>query len=329
MKNRYMLLLLSVISTVVYAMENKSVVDYKAVHQQLRGFFKSYAIKQLKKYEEEDTIDMNELIKVGDTVTKSKDVTAQLLHSDIKNEHDNRFIHIAVQKKDLTRVEWLLMKGDKNYVYINAAQEYPIDICIKQLQPKDSNDQSEQSMIDSSPKSRQIFDLLISHIAKLSDYDEFKILCLKKIVALKLKHKRCKSNFLIEKELLQSLVPGTLDQQLLVLSTIYKETVDDTDGSTLTHILVEQENPDELYELAKDDQISWMKNAKGRTASDIALARFLEAVEKIAVVGADEESMNKRGCCLYILMHCLRNIDKKKGIAVTPLGNCCDKHVLQ
>ncbi|HLW72829.1 MAG TPA: hypothetical protein VKR54_02160 [Candidatus Babeliales bacterium] len=322
MKSTHVVSLFLVISTAIHAMENNQLVDYKAIHQLLRDDYKNYAINRLKEYKKSDSLDMNQLIEVGNIMTKSKDVIQQLLHWDIKDEDKNCFIHIATKKSDVPLVEWLLMQGDKNCVYVNADQEYPLDICIKQLLP---------TVIDSGTKSRQIFDLMVPHIAKLSEYDEFKQLCLKKIIALHLKHKRCNSNFAIDKELLQSLVPKTLlEQQPPILSIIYKETIDETDGSTLSHILVEQENPDELYELAKADQISWLKNNNGLTSFDIAAARFREAIQDIALVGANAESITKRGCCLYILMHYLRNAEIKNGtIDVQNLGHCCTKHVLQ
>ena len=331
MKSTHVLSFLLVTSTVAKAMENNQLVNYRAIHQSLRDDYKNYAINRLKEYKKSDSIDMNELIEVGNTMTKSKDVIQQLLHWDIKDEDQNCFMHIATKKSDVPLVEWLFLQGDKNFVYVNADQEYPLDICIKQLLP---------TVIDSGTKSRQIFNLMVPHIAKLSKYDKFKQLCLKKIIALQLKHKRCNSNFAIDKELLQSLVPqALLAQQPSVLSLIYKETIDETDGSTLSHILVEQENPDELYELAKADQISWLKNKNGFNSFDIAAERFREAIQDIALVGANAESITKRGCCLYILMHYLRNAEIKKydskqglfygDLSVQDFGNCCEKHVLK
>lgn len=321
MKNRYMLSLLLVISTVVYAMEN-NLPNYSEYHQRLRGMYKNCVITAVKKYAESGTIDMDALIKVGNMVTKAQDVTAQLLHPDIKDEHDNRLIHFATQKKDLALVSWLITEHhDKNYVYVNKDQKYPLDICIEQLQP---------NVIDSNSNSRQIFDLMLSDIAQLpSDHDDFKKICLEKIFTLKLNHKRGKKDFVIEEELLQSLAGGTLEQKSSILALIYQKTVDGTDGNTLTHMLVEQENPDELYELAKAGQLSWLPNKKGLTASDIALKKSLEAIENIALVGSGAESLDQRQCCLFILMHYLRDLDRKKGVAVTPLGNCCSKHVFQ
>jgi hypothetical protein len=322
MKNTHVLSLLLVTSATIHAMENNQLVDYRAIHQQLRDDYKNYAINRLKEYKKSDSIDMNQLIEVGNLMTKSKDVTEQLLHWDIKDEDKNCFMHIATKKSDVPLIEWLCVQGDKNCVYVNADQEYPLDICIKQLLP---------TVIDSGAKSRQIFDLMVPHIAKLSEYGEFKQLCLKKIIALQLKHKRCNSNFAIDKELLQLLASQTLlAQQPSVLSIIYKETIDETDGSTLSHILVEQENPDELYELAKADQISWLKNNNGLNSFDIAAARFREAIQDITLVGTNSESITKRGCCLYILMHYLRNAEIKNGAAnIQDLGNCCEKHVLK
>ena len=262
MKSTHVLSFLLVTSTAIHAMENNQLIDYRAIHKSLRDDYKNYATNRLKEYKKNDSIDMNELIEVGNIMTKSKDVIQQLLHRDIKDEYEDCFIHIATRKSDMPLVEWLCVQGDKNCVYVNADQEYPLDICIKQLLP---------TAIDSGTKSRQIFDLMVPHIVKLSEYDDFKQLCLKKIITLQLKHKRCKSNFAINEELLQSLVPQALHaQRRSVLSTIYKETIDETDGSTLSHILVEQENPDELYELAKADQISWLKNNNGLNPFDIA-----------------------------------------------------------
>ncbi len=326
MQNKIILSLLLATSTALYAMENNQPpVDYRAMHQSLRNDYKQYVINQLKAYKTSDSIDMNELITVGNIMTKSKDVVQQLLHWDIKDEDRNCFIHIAVKKSDISLVEWLFMHGDKNCVYINSDQEYPLDLCIKQLLP---------TAIDSGSKSRQIFDLLVPHIAKQPvDYDEFKQLCLKKIIGLQLAHRKVNSNFVIDKELLQSLVPQVLlTQQPSVLSVLYKETIDETDGNTLSHILVEQENPDELYELAKADQISWIKNKNGLNAFDIAGTKFRDAIDDIAFVGVNNvaESISKKGCCLYILMHYLRNLEIKNGaVDVAELNPCCDKHILQ
>lgn len=337
MKNRNVLSLLLVTSTALYAMENNP-SDYKAVHENLRTMYKNYVTKQLKGYKESGKIDMNELLEAGKTITRSKDVTQQLLHRDIQDENNNSFIHIATEKKDIATVAWLLVQGDKNFTYMNAGQQYPLDICIKQLLPLSADASGEFLATDSSAdschiiKSRQIFDVMVSHITRLSESEGFKKTCLKKIIELQLKHKRCRSNFAMDNELLQSLVSQEpLAQQPSILSSIYKEAVDDTDGSTLSYILVEQENPDELYELAQADQISWIKNKKdGRNSFDLAKEKFFKAIKEIGLAIEDKELIERTGCCLYILMHCLRNEDIKNGAANVPyLGNCCDKHVLK
>lgn len=331
MKNTHVLSLLLVASTAAYAMENNqpqlTIAEVMNIHKTLRNDFTNYSIGRLKEYDKSNSIDMNELINVGNIMTRSKDVVQQLLHWDVKNENKDCFIHLATKKSDVALVEWLFMNGDKNCVYVNADQEYPLDICIKQLLP---------NTIDTGGKSRHIFDLMVPYIAtKLSDanYDEFRGLCIKKIVALQFKHKRCKSNFVVDNQLLQSLAPkACLDKQPSFLSKMYQETIDETDGSTLSHVLVEQEDPDALYELAKVDQISWIKNHLGLSSFDVAAARFREAIKDIALVNADDASIKKRGCCLYILMHHARNAEIKNGAQnVQALGQCCDgdKHLLQ
>ena len=152
---------------------------------------------------------MNQLLHVGKLMTQSPDVVQQLLHWDIKDEDKNCFIHLATKKSDVTLVEWLFMQGDKNCVYVNEDQEYPLDICIKQLLP---------NTIDSGAQSRKIFDIMVPHIAKQSaEYDDFKMVCLKKIVTLQFKHKRSKSDFVVDNQLLLVRVLQSQQKSLLPL----------------------------------------------------------------------------------------------------------------
>ncbi len=324
MKSTFVVSLLLLTITAINAMENNQPIDYKAIHQLLRSEYKQYVTNRLKEYKKNDSIDMNKLIEVGLIMTKSTDVIEQLLDEDVKDENDNRFIHIATKKADVDLVRWLLRNGDKNCMCVNADQEYSIDLCIKQLLP---------AVIDTGAKSRQIFDLMIPYVAQFpEEYDSFKHRCLKKIITLQLKHTRYNNNgFPVNKELLQSLVPQLfLEHQPPMLSLLYKETVDDTDGNALSHILVEQENPDALYELAKTHQISWVKNKNEHNVFDMAAIRFREAIKDIDLVGSNAESITRRGCCLYILMHYLRNEEIKNGATnVEAIGTCCEKHILQ
>lgn len=325
MKNKSIVLFLLLMNTPFHAMENNPKIDYKIIHRLLRDDYQRHAINRLIEYNKKDTLDMSQLIEDGTRITGTPDAIEQLLHPNIKDENDNRFIHIAIQKADINLIEWLLNQGDINCIYMNTKQEYPLDICIKQLLP---------TVIDTGEKARQIFDLLIRYIAALSEeHDSFKYRCLKKIIALQLKHKRHNNtHFPVDEELLQSLVPRIQrTQQPSALSLLYIETTDNIDGNTWSHILVEQENPDALYELALNNQISWGENNNKHTALDIAAMRFREAVQGMGMINANKESFDKRKCCLFILSHYFRNIDIKNGAKnVELIGICCtDKHLFQ
>lgn len=323
MENKSVVLFLILMNTSLYAMEQNPQINYKKAYQEIKEDFYTVASDQLITYEKKGAINISELIEYNMSITGSIDIIKQLL-LDIKYEYDNHITHIAIKYADVDLIQCLLKHGIINCIHMNTKEEYPLDICIKQLLP---------TVMDTGERARQIFDFLIPHIATLPEkYDPFKYRCLKKIIALQLNHKKHNNDFFVDENLLQILVPQQLrTQPTPTLFLLRKEIVDDVDGNTWSHILVEQENADTLYELGLMNQISWRKNKHGHTVFDIATRRFQEAIKSIGVVGADEESFNRRKCCFFVISNCLRNIDIKNGTPnVEPIYLCCkNKHKFQ
>jgi hypothetical protein len=244
MKNKFFLSSLLIMNVTIYTMEDfSSEALCKIASQALETEYTKYAINKLEEYKKNGHIDMNELVEMGHLITRPNNPTKQLLHQNIKDQNQNHFIHIATEKSDTSTVDWLFKNDDQNFIHMNAHREYPIDVCIKQLSPSAFNSNA-----------RPIFDLIVRHTAKLSEskHDDFKQLCLKKIIKLQLDYAKCGQNFIVDEELLQSLIPKTvLAQQPSFLSMMYQE-ITDEDGNTLSSIIAKRQ----LENLQK--KINWL-----------------------------------------------------------------------
>src|SRR5213075_792181 len=91
-------------------------------------------------------------------------------------------------------------------------------------------------------------------------------------------------------------------QEQLLLSTIYQQ-ISDASGNTFTHVLVEQELSDELFEWIKQERVSFAQNKKELTPLDIALAKFRHFTQNVALIDSDKSSFEKRKCCLFMLLN--------------------------
>lgn len=293
-----------------------AISDWEVVHNGLENHYREYVRKQLIKYKT-DTIDIDEIINVGYKITKRVDVLPLVFDSQVRDEKWNRFIHIAVNKKDVAMVEWLL-KNDANHkgmtdewFYRNKYGSNAFDLCMKHFSPEILSDPNIQS------NARQIFDMFIQKITERCSHI-IKRQCLAIIIAKQLKYKKCNINFIFNNALFESLKPD--------FSTMYKN-AKDLDGNTFGHLLVEQENPDELYEWLKQERISFKKNSAGLTPLDLAAQRFNLLIQNIEEINTDTECFKKNSCCLYILLNYLKRKELKKE-DTSDFTQCCDKHVL-
>ena len=263
MKNRYVLSFLLISGVVLHAMENKQnngnasqsvqlvLPDWKSMHNRLEDDYQGYLKNRLKEYKKTYIIttswNMDELVKVGEVITKQDAATLKSVIYTTRDEEDNVFLHYAVEKNDESTVQWILSSRQDDYSLEKRKDgQTPFDLCIKKLLPE--VDEEKKVTV------RKIFDMMLAHIAQYTTSGNQKSSCLSQIIDLQLKYIRVGTEFIVEQDLLQKLVPNNSE---LSLSNYYQKAQDEK-GFTFAHALVE--DPDKLFELIKKNYVSFAKD---------------------------------------------------------------------
>lgn len=329
MKSIHALLILIFFGVSSHAMEHGKQIeilpDYKKAHNLLLNDYKNYLKNQLEIYKKAD-VNMDTLVAMSHKMTKGSYQKEIVYARDDQYDH---FIHIAINKQDLSTVQWLYAFDGGIYPnFSNSGGKSPLCLCIDQLSPVNGIQGGKNVA------ARQIFDVTLEALGKNKKvagayvaFSKYKEMCLKNIIALQLKYKKNLYDFVVAPESLASLVSRCRRNQLTVpafISTFYKAAIDESNGDTFTHILVAQNNPDELFEWLKQERGSFEKNKSGLTPLDVALEKCRHFTQDVSRINADKDSYDKLSCCVFILLNYIR---LKKGTPDNTFGTCCDRHV--
>jgi len=328
----YIASLLISIGTSLHAMKENQIIptalpdykEYTAVWSSLCIDYKKYVASQLETYKTTDTVDMPKLDAMKKIMTNhtANDIVKGI--DDVHDDHKNTFLHIAVEKRDGATVKWLCRRTKLINVlhYVNRDRKTPLDLCVDQLLPEIDNTNNIKAQSQS-----MLADILygIRFIPNGPFYKPFRNRCQKTLINLHLQYKKnTKNNFLCPTTIsqLQSLIRYPDTQSCI--TEYYQEATDTATGNTFTHVLVEQERADELFDWIKQKRLSLVANKTGLTPLDIALAQFRIFTQNFMLIDEDKSSFENRRCCLFILLNHLKIKDQQSETA--HFDYCCDKH---
>ena len=327
MKNLpYALLLLYILFTSItlHCMRNQPIepwqdINYKTIEQNLDNKYKSYLTNRLIQYKNVNfTVnDRKEIQTMRLTITGNNNpfILADYLDS-IVDDKQNNFLHIAIEKRDLEVLRWLI-DDVKHLPYTqNGNGKEPIDLCIDQLMPlaPDNNKQT----------AHEILDILTAGYDKAQLNSEHRIKFLKKMVLLQLEHTKNNTNFILKDSLFTRLIHNpTNTQKRIALPKIYQE-VTDTTKNTFTHILVQRCMTDQLYEFVQKEYITFAENNDHKNPLEIAeklLQEFTQHTDPDQAIATSSKEFYKKRCCFFILLNYLKKKNNE-----TDFAQCCEKH---
>lgn len=299
-------------------------IDYKKIEQTLSDNYIAYARKHLEEYK---TIDYTPQ-KMGDIAHMNTFITGQQYgcfpYNAIRDEQGNNFIRIAVKKVDLAVVDWHVLKKGAHYI-TREDFDYCVASCVEHLNPKKT-----EECLDTKKNAYAILKILATKQGKT-----FSILTLrqtscrenliKQLILLQMKHAKHKSDCIIEQDLItQCLTHGDNDQSPILLTDMY-QTIANKKSNTLSHIIVELQNADELCQLINKNYISSLPNRFGKTIVDIALHHFQMFTQDPSNFDLHPEQAQRARCCLFMLLRYIKSVQNG---ALTNDYICCDKHVI-
>jgi len=308
------------------------VPDLQNIQNTLHNDYKNHLVVSLEHYKKANSFSQKELVSAARAIrainTGPNCYPVNSIANDIlatKDNQGNHFIHIAVDKEHTSVVEQLTGMRAYSTTMRNDNGETAFDTCIKKM--------SVQSTYTSTIV--EILDVLLNGMVRISRSLEenrtFLKTSLQKLIALQLEYKKLGKELLFKNELLLKLINNDISEEdertlaIILLSRSYQRTVDETNGATFTHLLVQQELPDELFEWIKQERVSLAKNKAGLTPVDTALERFRQFTHN-GLTMPTNDSFQKRRCCLFMLLNYCKT--KSEQSAETHFANCCDKHII-
>lgn len=331
MKNMQFFSCLLFIAMTMHCMEPENSlwkkIDCNAIENSLNTDYNNYLKNRLEEYKKTDFTPQNVscLTKVGTLITGNPLV--DFPYYDIRDEQGNTFIKVAVKKMDLPFVDWHVTKQGAHCITrddFNAC----IATCMQYLKPSKTPTETDETTKNTTHE--------ILKILTIKQGDQASIFTLrdkpcrenliKQLILLQLKHKKRNTTFTIEDTLFtQHLTSGEDDKSPIILSDLY-QTVTDKKGNTLSHIIVDLHNADELYELIKKNYVSPAANKSCKTVLDIALNHFQSFIQDPGMTFGDiyPEKINQARCCVFMLLTYI----KLKQTGKLPNHQCCNKHVI-
>jgi hypothetical protein len=295
-------------------------IDCNAIEQSLNNDYHNYLKNRLEEYKKADFTpqDIAHLASTGIFITGNYYIG--LPHENIKDEHGNNLMKIATQKQDLPIIEFLVKARGAHCISRNDFDAC-IATCTKPLHPYHHTIAQQKTAYEiiKTLSYKQGPNASIFTLREKSCRENL----IKQLILLQIKHKKYGSNFVFEDELItQHLTSGENDQSPILLPDMY-QTVANKKGNTLSHIIVELQKSDELYELINKNYVSPATNKENQNVLDIALQHFQQFTKTPSLPDQEEEKGRAR-CCLFML---LTYIKSKQADALVNY-KCCDKHVI-
>ncbi|HLW73011.1 MAG TPA: hypothetical protein VKR54_03100 [Candidatus Babeliales bacterium] len=311
-------------SITMYCMEdNKKTelwqsINYKKIEASFRNDYKNYLKKHLEEYKTQHFTHekMDYILSMGNLMT-GHDCVADLHCT--QNEDKNGFLQCAIKKVDLPVVQWLIAHENVKYHSPTESINF-VTLCTEQLLP----DKPEA-------KRTNAYTILktITEPYKTSNtahwWREFYI---KKIIELQLEHKKKRTNFTIDEALvtpfLQQDSPDT--DAPIFLSNMYQQVVEKESGNTLSHIIVNNHDADELYKLIHKDYVSSIENKDGMTTLDLAFKQHSASTQNVSLLDLEPEVSRLNRCCYFMLLKYIKS--KKSAQEFDDAPNCCERHTI-
>lgn len=298
-------------------------IDYKKIEKTLLDDYLAYAHKKLEDYQTTDYTPkkMWDIGRMNQLMTGNQ--YGSFPYNAIRDEQNNNFIKTAVKKMDLAIVDWHVLRSGAHCIP-QEDLNYCLDICTETLNPKNNIPTTEQNtaynilkiLATKQGDSHSLFTLRLKSCREQ---------LVKQLILLQLKQKKRQSPVFIEQEFIeQQLTSGKNDQSPIVLTDMY-QTVANKKGNTLSHIVVQLQNPTELCELINKNYISPAPNKAGKTILDLALHHFQTFTQDPSSFDLYPEAATQARCCLFML---LKYIKSKQNGYVSSLYDCCDKHII-
>jgi hypothetical protein len=257
---------------------------------------------------------MDNILGVLSFITNGSENSVDYVHQ-TKDDELNGFFQHALKKTDLPGMKWLIEKGNIKY---HSEKEYAdfIAFCTEQLSP--TVDQSKRDTAYTILKS------IIEHYKTDAGFLKLsKEYYLPIMIMLELKHRALKTKFTIEEDLLTPFVQQNQAHNVNGLFDMYQTIVDvdNKDNNTLAHIIVEQNDADELHILMKKNYISKeTRNNAGKTVHELAFDKLRAFTQNTALISGNQEKYDATRCCYFMLeKYFAENDFDKKRI-------CCEKH---
>lgn len=299
-------------------------IDCTKIAKTLNDNYIAYARKHLEKYKTTNYT-VQEMCNIG---RKNQFMTGEQYggfpYNAIRDEQGNSFIRIAVNKMDLTIVDWHVLKQGAHCI-TQEDFNYCSNLCFEKLNPKKTEEHI----------SEKATAYTILKILATKQGDTYTIwtlrpkLCrenfVKQLILLQIKQKRYKSDFIIEDEFIAQHLTGCKDDQSPILLTDMYQTVANKKGNTLSHIVVELQAADELCTLINKNYVSAAPNKIGKTIDQLALHHFQMFTQDTSNFDLYPENGKNARCCLFML---LKYIISKQNGSLTPDYTCCDKHAI-
>lgn len=111
------------------------------------------------------------------------------------------------------------------------------------------------------------------------------------------------------------------------LQSVICETHDEH-GFTFAHTLIQ--DPDKLFELIKQNHISFGHNKHNFSALDYAIKNLEGYTQDVGRITLDPEGFERASCSVYILLNYVKMITSRHSaerVKTDDFGSCCDKHI--
>jgi hypothetical protein len=315
-------------SIVLHGMEVSSAVssDKKSGNSKkimLQNDFKNFLAHRLESYKKNflSPEDMQHIQTMyGMTLQKNMSFLGDCLHKEACDEKGDNFIHCAAKNRDVRVIEWAIKFMKHPLSIPNKLGKEPIDLCIDQLMPHESENNKENAY--------KAFTVLADGYGIVGFDYENRRRFLKKIVTLEFEYIKQGIPFTFKVDD----VLKCFSREDIQLSEVYQE-VRDEEGNTFTHMLVSHHLPDLLYTFLINNYITLAANNNNENPLTLAQKNFLSLGHNLfeqSVLNKDfdiakiSQEDNKKKCCYWMLL----NLQKKKA-KNTDFKQCCDKHTVE
>lgn len=252
------------------------------------------------------------ILTMSSSITGHKN--SEYIHS-VKDDEGNSILTIAIGKIDLPTTHWLIEQGNTKHHSNKDYYDY-VGLCVKQIS-SGANDTTRITAYN-------ILKTVVEPYKARNMDKKWRKYFIKEMIALQLQHKKNRTDFIIEEDLLTPFLTQEPQNNnaTISLAAMYQK-VTDEDKNTLTHIVINLADIDELEKLIRKDYVSPLKNNDNFDALQLATQNFQKFSQHTSLFDSDTtQAMNTR-CCYFLLLNYMLK-KRKENVADC---FCCPKHV--